>query len=246
MSQNLEGPLDDVAPISYTGSRGVSHMDANSEREGASGSSLLDLLSRKSVGSRAAASRWSAEAPRKLSLLKAVARGRRLLLPGSNSNEGHFSDDETDRDEVCGSDGLTFDSDGHLGSEIGSISGERSDGSDPDYSPSSSDESCEMDVSKDEEEYHQDVIPDVSDPTIDRPVGMMLAKENANNSGERFVCSKIRQMYINRDCDPPERFEVVFKDGSTSEYSRDEVLQYRGTYLENEGEDGCDEFFFRV
>ena len=61
------------------------------------------------------------------------------------------------------------------------------------------------------------------------------------------MCTKIRQRYEKVvDNEPREVFEVVFRDGKKAEYSREEVLLYRDNYNENEGREGCVEFFFKV
>ena len=212
---------------------------------------LLDYLSRKRKAS--CVSRRGSGRSRKLSLLAAAARGRSVLLHEFFSSEGQFSDDETVKDQVCESDGNNIDSDGDLCSVIGSICGKDDGTHDPDYRPDSdSVDSDEIDVSFEDEEFAEGVPvvvcdpSQISPPTIERPIGMMLAKEKSDNPSGNFVCSKVRQVYDKHGCDPSERFEVVFRDGSTSEYCRDEVLRYRSIYLEHEGCRGCDEFHFRV
>lgn len=180
----------------------------------------------------------------------------------SSSSRG-FSDDDTEKDVVHTSDGNMSVSDDWC-SVIGSNDGEGSGASESSYLPpnSSSDEmydSSYSELSESTSTRSDDgstgstgsngsiVSCDEGDgdefPCMDRPIGMMLATANLGDSQGDFVCSKVRQKYEKAGADV---FEVVFKDGSRTEYSREEVVLYRDTYVNNKGERGCFEFFFKV
>ena len=168
----------------------------------------------------------------------------------SSSSHGFIDDDDTEKDVVHTSDGNMSVSDGGWCSIIGSNDGEGPDTSESSYVPSSDPSSTRPDdvsemmsiVSCREQE-------DDEDPCIDKPTGLMLATPDPDDAEGDFICSKVRQRYEKAGHTPgtkSEVFEVVFKDGSKKEYGREEVLLYKQTYDENEGERGCFEFFFKV
>ena len=175
-----------------------------------------------------------------------------------SSSDGDFSDDRTERDLVHTSDGNTFDSDGEMCSVIGSIDGEnRSGKSDSSFSPSmrdSTDSSADgMSMSSSQEKdtelvVYYDTQSDQPAIDFDRPMGMMIAIEI---SGGGFKCGKVMQKYMkNATVGGKElghaMLEVVFKDESIQELCPEQVLQYRTTYLQNEGEKGCEEFKVQI
>ncbi|CAN0537276.1 unnamed protein product [Ectocarpus sp. 12 AP-2014] len=165
----------------------------------------------------------------------------------SSSSPHRFNDDDTEKDLVHTSDGNMSGSDGDWCSIIGSNDGEGPETSESNYSPSSdsssthSDDVSEMSIVSCQEQ-------DNEAPCMDKPIGMMLAKPDPDDAEGDFICSKVRQRYekAGHTSGTSEVFEVVFKDGSTTEYGREEVLLYKQAYDENEGERGCFEFFFKV
>ncbi|CAN0254554.1 unnamed protein product [Ectocarpus sp. 6 AP-2014] len=167
----------------------------------------------------------------------------------SSSSSGGFSDDDTEKDVVHTSDGNMSASDSGFNSIIGSIDGEGSDTSSSscisssDSSSSSSDDVSEMSIVSCQGQE------DDEDPCMDKPIGLMLAMPDPDDAEGDFTCGKVRQKYEKAGDTPGKKsevFEVVFKDGSKKEYGREEVLLYKQTYDENEGERGCFEFFFKV
>ncbi|CAM9517273.1 unnamed protein product [Sphacelaria rigidula] len=146
-----------------------------------------------------------------------------------DSTSSVLSDDGTENDDVFSSDGNMIHSDGNMGSIIGSIDGEGSGVSDSDYVP----QSTRSSPCSDEMPYSFDngVETGVSchrkgdvAACLERPGGMMLAKEDPNYLDRVFVCSKIWQKYKTTVGDAcVEVFQVVFKDGSKTEYSGAEV-----------------------
>lgn len=182
---------------------------------------------------------------------------------GHSTSFRNFSDDDTGKDVVHTSDGNMSFSDGWC-SVIGSNDGEGSETSESSYHPyptsassisdavsdsSHSAPSESASVLSDDRSHGFIVSCQVEDddvPCMDKPAGMMLARANLDDSQGDFVCSKIRQKYEKVDHRPCEVFEVVFKDGSKAEYSREEVMLYKETYDQNRGERGCVEFFFKV
>lgn len=188
----------------------------------------------------------------------AAADGRGGAAADSSSSDGDFSDDRTERDLVHTSDGNTIDSDGEMCSVIGSIDGEnRSGKSDSSFSPStlhstgSSSDGMSMSSSQEKdtesvEDY--DIQSDRPAIDFDRPMGMMIAIEI---SGGGFKCGKVMQKYMMNATMGGKQMghamlEVVFKDGSIQELCPEQVLQYRTTYLQNEGEKGCEEFKVKI
>lgn len=187
-----------------------------------------------------------------------------LSSPSEFSRASMLSGDDTEGHSVHSSDGYVCDTDGSLASVIGSVDGEGHGMSDSDYCPPASDGAYDSATSSSSTSVSssEDVMSSVSTggsaischeeedevPTLDRPIGMMLAKAGSGAPGSDFVCSKVRQKYKmnvgGESCE--EVFEVVFKDGKKAEYSRDEVVVYRENYEENQGTRGCVEFFFKV
>ena len=184
-----------------------------------------------------------------------AADGRGGAAGNPSSSDGDFSDDRSERDLVRTSDGNTIDSDGEMCSVIGSIDGEnRSGKSDSSFSPStrdsteSSSDGMSMSSSRKEDTesvVYYDIQSDRPAIDFDRPMGMMIAIEI---SGEDFFkCGKVMQKYMKNATTGGKEMghtmlEVVFKDGSIQELCPEQVLQYRTTYLQNEGEKGCEEF----
>lgn len=174
-----------------------------------------------------------------------------------------LSGDDTDENSVHSSDGNAYDADGDICSVIGSVDGEMSMMSESSYELSTaSDDSDDLDelssgislgtdYSFESTDGNQSVVScqgsEYEVPTLDRPIGMMLAKADSDDTETNFVCSKVRQKY-ERDVDgkPCELFEVVFKDGKREEYSRESVSLYRDNYESHQGTRGCEEFFFKV
>ena len=174
-----------------------------------------------------------------------------------SSSDGNFSDDRTERDLVHTSDGNSIDSEGEMCSVIGSIDGEnRSGKSDSSFSPStrhstgSSSDGMSMSSSQEDTEsvVYYDIQSDGQEIDFDRPMGMMIAVEIP---GEDFKCGKVMQKYTKKTNMGGKEMgqtmlEVVFKDGSIQELYPEQVLQYRTTYLQNEGEKGCEEFKVKI
>lgn len=182
---------------------------------------------------------------------------------GHSTSFRNFSDDDTEKDIVHTSDGNMSFSDGWC-SVIGSNDGGGSETSESSYHPYSTSVSSNSDVASDsshsapsemasapsDDESCEFIVScreeDDDFPCMEKPAGMMLAKATVDDSQGDFVCSKIRQKYEKVGHEPCEVFEVVFKDGSKAEYSREEVMLYKDTYDQNRGERGCVEFFFKV
>lgn len=194
---------------------------------------------------------------------RGVSGGAFAPSGGRSPCSSMLSGDDTDKHSAHSSDGNVFNANGSMGSVIGSIDGESphdmsdssyhgsafststGDSDDSSYSPSSGSESGVDGM------VNETIVScrgeDDEAPSLERPIGMMLAKENPDNPGADFVCSKIRQKYEKSvDNELREVFEVVFRDGEKAEYSRDEVLLYSNNYKENEGSKGCVDFFFKV
>lgn len=211
----------------------------------------------------------AAAASRKLAPVEEGSRGGAggACSPSESlsSRSSRLSGDATDENPVHSSDGNGFDTDGSMLSVIGSIDGERSmmsdstyapsafdDADDSGYSPSCTSTSPSVDgMSCTSTDGNRSVVScqGAKDeiPTLERPIGMMLAKADSDDPEMDFVRSKVRQKYERVvDGKPCELFEVVFKDGKREEYGRDNVSSYRDNYEAYEGTRGCTEFFFKV
>ena len=202
---------------------------------------------------------------RKLPPRAAAARDGADGDSATSSSKGHaFSDDDTENDLVHTSGGNMSTSNGSWGSMIGIIDGEGSPASDSSYVLSSARTSTSSDYSagsshlasssststgSDDTSYKLIVCcqgEDSEDSCMDRPIGMMLAKADPNDSEGDFICGKVRQKYEKVGDRPCEVSEVVLKDRSKAEYTPEEVSLYKQIYDANQGCRGCVEFYFKV
>lgn len=158
-----------------------------------------------------------------------------------------FSDDQTEKDLAFESDGNKFLSDGGMGSVVGSIDGEnRFAMTDSSFIPSS----CSTRTSTGSSSFSTSDSVVYYNPGVDRtsvcvqkPLGMMVAIEIPGE--KEFMAGKVTQGYYTRDS-LDKIFEVVFRDGSKTEYGFAEIDHYRNVYLGNKQHKDCKEFMIMV
>ncbi|CAM9194380.1 unnamed protein product [Ectocarpus sp. 8 AP-2014] len=234
--------------VAGSGAAGSSGVEGSLSAAAAPGTTRASIEEKAPVEAAARGGQLVAQQPSSsIAAAGLVAAGGGADGDNQTSSSHGFVDDDTEKDVVHTSDGNMSVSDGDWCSIIGSNDGEGPETSESNYAPSSDSSSThpedvsEMSIVSCQEQ-------DDEAPCMDQPVGMMLAMPDPDDAEGDFICSKVRQRYekAGHTQGTSEVFEVVFKDGSKTEYGREEVLLYKQAYDENEGGRGCFEFFFKV